>query len=97
MRMNAGFEMIWCDFESDTLRLVEHINVTAPLLHGPILEDVAEDEGTDIGSYLSLLPTMISLSQATQTNNPTERNPAMPPNFRHDAAREPFIRSQGWG
>lgn len=34
MRMNAGFEMSWCDFESDTLRLVEHMNVTAPLLHG---------------------------------------------------------------
>lgn len=40
---------------------------------------------------------MTSLSQATQTNNLTERNPAVPPNFRHDAAREPFIRSQGWG
>ncbi|TPX12964.1 uncharacterized protein E0L32_006609 [Thyridium curvatum] len=32
VRMNAGFEMIWCDFLSDSLRLISRINVTAPLL-----------------------------------------------------------------
>ena len=34
VRMNAGFEMIWCDFESDGLRLMSKINVTAPRLPG---------------------------------------------------------------
>ncbi|PSR80389.1 hypothetical protein BD289DRAFT_440852 [Coniella lustricola] len=32
VRMNAGFEMIWCDFLSRSLRLVSRLNVTAPLL-----------------------------------------------------------------
>lgn len=32
VRMNAGFEMIWCDFVSPSLRLVSRVNVTAPLL-----------------------------------------------------------------
>lgn len=32
VRMNAGFEMIWCDFSSPSLRLVSRLNVTAPLL-----------------------------------------------------------------
>lgn len=34
VRMNAGFEMIWCDFSSPSLRLVSRLNVTAPLLPG---------------------------------------------------------------
>ncbi|KAH8765450.1 hypothetical protein F5883DRAFT_557098 [Diaporthe sp. PMI_573] len=37
--MNAGFEMIWCDFSSPSLRLVSRLNVTAPLLP----EDPEED------------------------------------------------------
>ncbi|KAB5554575.1 hypothetical protein GE09DRAFT_1173583 [Coniochaeta sp. 2T2.1] len=41
VRMNAGFEMIWCDFSSDSLKLVSRINVTAPLL--------PEDEGAGDG------------------------------------------------
>lgn len=32
VRMNAGFEMIWCDFSSPSLRLMSRLNVTAPLL-----------------------------------------------------------------
>lgn len=32
VRMNAGFEMIWCDFLSPSLRLVSRMNVTAPSL-----------------------------------------------------------------
>lgn len=32
VRMNAGFEVIWCDFVSPSLRLVSRMNVTAPLL-----------------------------------------------------------------
>ncbi|CAK7565627.1 MAG: hypothetical protein SEPTF4163_003549 [Sporothrix epigloea] len=31
VRMNAGFEVIWCDFMSDSLRLLSRLNVTAPL------------------------------------------------------------------
>ncbi|KAI9729945.1 MAG: hypothetical protein M1834_006142 [Cirrosporium novae-zelandiae] len=32
IRMNAGFEMIWCNFTSPSIRLISHLNVTAPLL-----------------------------------------------------------------
>lgn len=30
VRMNAGFELIWCDFESPSLELVSNLNVSAP-------------------------------------------------------------------
>ncbi|KUI70125.1 hypothetical protein VM1G_06211 [Cytospora mali] len=45
VRMNAGFEMIWCDFSSPSLRLVSRLNVTAPLL--PKKEDEDEDKDKD--------------------------------------------------
>lgn len=32
VRMNAGFEVIWCDFNSPSLKLVSWLNVSAPLL-----------------------------------------------------------------
>lgn len=32
VRMNAGFELIWCNFSSPSIRLLSHLNVTAPLL-----------------------------------------------------------------
>ncbi|KAF2115229.1 hypothetical protein BDV96DRAFT_66563 [Lophiotrema nucula] len=32
VRMNAGFEVIWCDFESPSLKLVSNLNVSAPML-----------------------------------------------------------------
>lgn len=32
VRMNAGFEVIWCDFESPSLKLVSNLNVSVPLL-----------------------------------------------------------------
>ncbi|KAG0145748.1 hypothetical protein CROQUDRAFT_63580 [Cronartium quercuum f. sp. fusiforme G11] len=35
VRMNAGFELIWCDFE-DGLELVSHINATDPLANEPL-------------------------------------------------------------
>lgn len=34
VRMNAAFEMIWCDFESPSARLISHISVGAPTLDG---------------------------------------------------------------
>ncbi|KAF2007895.1 hypothetical protein P154DRAFT_453167 [Amniculicola lignicola CBS 123094] len=35
VRMNAGFEVIWCDFESPSLKLVSNLNVSAPRLTYP--------------------------------------------------------------
>ncbi|CAN8101401.1 unnamed protein product [Discula destructiva] len=44
VRMNAGFEMIWCDFLSPSLRLVSRMNVTAPLLPDDEEEEEEEEE-----------------------------------------------------
>ncbi|CCM03688.1 uncharacterized protein FIBRA_05832 [Fibroporia radiculosa] len=30
VRMNAGFEVMWCDFDSPVIQLVSHLNITAP-------------------------------------------------------------------
>ncbi|KAJ7702350.1 hypothetical protein B0H17DRAFT_142379 [Mycena rosella] len=30
VRMNAGFEIVWCDFQSPALQLVSHLNITPP-------------------------------------------------------------------
>ncbi|TFY69901.1 hypothetical protein EVJ58_g137 [Rhodofomes roseus] len=30
VRMNAGFELMWCDFQSPSIQLVSYLNVTAP-------------------------------------------------------------------
>lgn len=35
VRMNAGFEMIWCDFNSTSLKLVSNLDAAAPLLGAP--------------------------------------------------------------
>jgi hypothetical protein len=34
VRMNAAFELIWCNFTSPSAKLVSHINTTAPPLEG---------------------------------------------------------------
>ncbi|OCH84223.1 hypothetical protein OBBRIDRAFT_786425 [Obba rivulosa] len=30
VRMNAGFELLWCDFTSPSIQLVSHLNITPP-------------------------------------------------------------------
>ncbi|VUC23450.1 unnamed protein product [Clonostachys rosea] len=44
VRMNAGFELIWCNFESPSLRLLSNINMSTPQLEdtplgGPAMDD----------------------------------------------------------
>ncbi|KAI4216029.1 MAG: hypothetical protein LQ351_001525 [Letrouitia transgressa] len=36
VRMAAGFELIWCDFSSPSLRLISYLNVTVPLNPQPL-------------------------------------------------------------
>ncbi|KAK9425788.1 hypothetical protein SUNI508_03149 [Seiridium unicorne] len=97
IRMNAGFEMIWCDFTSPNLRLLSHLNVTAPQLpkkkdgetvHAMVEKAKVEQES----SYYSLPP------RPTRTDHSTDpTDPPRPPNWRWEIDREPFLRSQGWG
>lgn len=104
VRMNAGFEMIWCDFSSPSLRLVSRLNVTAPLLAAGDEDKVADSE-----SDLSQAPVLSRINQdptsyyplppqPTKTGRDSEpSHPAAPPNWRHDLGREPFLGIQGWG
>jgi len=93
VRMNAGFEMIWCDFLSPSIRLVSHLNVTAPLLP-------AEDEdGTSVEkvnseptSYFPLPPSPTRSDKATDPSNP----PQPPVTGRELWSREPFLATQAW-
>ncbi|KAI1854199.1 hypothetical protein JX266_001340 [Neoarthrinium moseri] len=101
VRMNAGFEMIWCDFTSPSLKLLSRLNVTAPQLPK---EKEDEDNDHDGGrreapvqaeqesSYYSLPPAPTRTDHST---DPTD--PPRPPNWRWEIDREPFLRSQGWG
>lgn len=103
VRMNAGFEMIWCDFSSPSLRLISRLNITAPLLPAEDGSKVADSESDlsqapvvsieqDPTSYYPLPP------QPTKTGRDSEPSyPAAPPNWRHDLGREPFLGIQGWG
>lgn len=88
VRMNAGFEMIWCNFSSPSIRLISHLNVTAPLLGAPD-QDVAV-MGGDPTSYYPLPTTNTGKSIAT---DPAE--PARPPTMGGSIEREPFTNARG--
>ncbi|KAK1966592.1 hypothetical protein LY78DRAFT_657122 [Colletotrichum sublineola] len=103
VRMNAGFEMIWCDFGGGSLRLVSKTNVTAPQTRkrkgkndgaGQNWEKSEQDGETPTSAYpLPPHPTL--------TDRPVSPSrPPMPPNWRGimgPVEREPFLQSQGWG
>ncbi|KAH8682336.1 hypothetical protein BX600DRAFT_505941 [Xylariales sp. PMI_506] len=99
IRMNAGFEMIWCNFTSPSLRLLTRLNVTAPQL-GVKAEGAAsnmavfasEEEGEPESPYYPLPPLP---TRTDRSADPT--SPPMPPNWRRDSGHEPFLASQSWG
>lgn len=111
VRMNAGFEMIWCDFVSPSLRLVSRMNVTAPLLpeeeddgrggHAPLGAEEAVDalarrgESTGAQQAESYYPLPPQPTKTDRNAEPSHGAP--PPNMRWGRDREPFLRIQGWG
>lgn len=112
VRMNAGFEMIWCDFVSPSLRLVSRVNVTAPLLPESDEQMVrTETADSDVVDGMDKLVRRGAVTEAQQATSyyplppqptKTDRNaepshPAAPPNMRWDLGREPFLKLQGWG
>ncbi|KIX96745.1 uncharacterized protein Z520_07464 [Fonsecaea multimorphosa CBS 102226] len=111
VRMNAGFEMIWCNFTSPSLRLVSHVNVSAPLLPEGFADDGSEDEEMPMeeGRFTGLmLPEMLATRTRTShaTPNSSSGPPSeiptggpdmpLPPNWRSKAEREPFLQSQSF-
>lgn len=87
VRMNAGFEMIWCNFTSPTLRLVSHLNVSAPLLDF----GNEKERGAKIERDKDMAPTSFPLPPQT---TPADR--AAPPGWNNDWTREPFYKMQTW-
>ncbi|KIW87094.1 uncharacterized protein Z519_12205 [Cladophialophora bantiana CBS 173.52] len=108
VRMNAGFEMIWCNFTSPTLRLVSHVNVSVPLLpegfrdDGPV-DEMAPMEGP-LTSSLTFAEMLASRTRpaSTSISGPASEIPTgepdmpLPPNWRSKAELEPFLQSQSF-
>ncbi|KAG7044917.1 putative serine protein [Colletotrichum scovillei] len=112
VRMNTGFEMIWCDFGGGgSLRLVGRGNVTAPQLKQDDGEEKTTERDEVEGSVKvggrahgeEGVPTSVYPlpPQPTLTDRPVSPSrPPMPPNWRGimgPAEREPFLQTQGWG
>jgi hypothetical protein len=93
VRMNAGFEMIWCNFSSPSIRLVSHLNVTAPLLPAEDEEEISvKDQDYGPTSYFPLPPSPTRSDKATDPSNPPQ-----PPVMRREQwSREPFFPTQAW-
>ena len=82
VRMSAGFELIWCNFSSPSLRLVSRFNVSVPLLGYNRTSSLTRN---------SKKPNLASF--ATDKGNPVDL-PA--PDWEIDWEHEPFIASQQW-
>jgi hypothetical protein len=92
VRMNAGFEMIWCDFNSPSLRLITHLNITAPLLPE---EDGSESFDVEVNmEHTSYYPLPPSPTRSDKSTDPSD--PPRPPTMGGHVDREPFWASQAW-
>ena len=103
VRMNAGFEMMWCNFSSPSLRLITQLNVSAPLLPDKRnltwatsqSQDDAVDDTKKIPSNTPLpLPTMTVSEGGPTASGPPEFS--LPENWRDLQLREPFLYAAGW-
>ena len=82
VRMNSGFELIWCNFSSPSLRLVSRLNVSVPLLNHDRSSTVAEQvERPNFSS--SAFDLLASADLPT-------------PEVQNNWEREPFLVSQNW-
>jgi hypothetical protein len=102
VQMNAGFELIWCNFSSPSLRLISKLNVKAPQLPPPSSKGNLYEPWPDSYRYqtaeaeTSPFPLPPSPTRTDKGTDPT--NPTMPPNWRRgEADYEPFLKAQGWG
>ncbi|KAL8805343.1 MAG: hypothetical protein Q9182_002017 [Xanthomendoza sp. 2 TL-2023] len=82
VRMSAGFELIWCNFSSPSLRLVSRFNVSVPLL------------GYNRTASLNDGPEKFSQDLIATEQGKGEDLPA--PDWEIDWDHEPFIASQQW-
>lgn len=98
MRMNAGFEVIWCDFASQSLRLVANRNVTSPRLkRREVDEDVESTRVFPMGRGDAKpfpLPSATAVPTSTDEPQPTGNSPQ---HQWQGLDREPFASSMFWG
>ena len=82
VRMNAGFELIWCNFSSPSLRLISRLNVSVPLLdHNRTSLVAGQVEGPHLSSS--------AFDPLASTDLPA-------PAVKNNWEREPFLMSQYW-
>ncbi|KAL8999734.1 MAG: hypothetical protein Q9188_005824, partial [Gyalolechia gomerana] len=82
VRMSAGFELIWCNFSSPSLRLVSRFNVSVPLLgYNRIPTSMEDSQQSD--------RTLFATEQGKGEGLPA-------PDWEIDWEHEPFIASQQW-
>ena len=82
VRMQAGFELIWCNFSSPSLRLISRLNVSVPLLdYERTSTDAKQLEGPALSSS--------GFDLLASANLPA-------PEVGNDWEREPFLASQYW-
>ncbi|KIV99988.1 uncharacterized protein PV09_08346 [Verruconis gallopava] len=82
VRMNAGFEMIWCDFNSTSLKLVSNLNISAPLLNS-----TRGKTSTRKGGLLQAQVPMLDVHTSVQAADEGPHGPGM------TDPREPFRSS----
>ena len=95
MRMNSGFEMIWCNFTSPSLRLISHLNVTSPLLPPPSDDEEQTLHGqsgldSEAPSHRPFMPSAIRIDTSTDPIN------TPPPPKGGEWKRDPFLYSRYW-
>ncbi len=104
VRMNAGFELIWCNFSSPSIRLISHLNITAPLL--PYKRWIwDEDDGFIADNHIAQAEQIRQRSLTTNNSWPplpssTAADPhatphltTMAPYWQDSFLREPFLLS----
>lgn len=82
VRMNTGFELIWCNFSSPSLRLTSRFNVSVPLLDYNRSSIVA-------GQIEKSRTSASALDYSASADTPY-------PKIKDDWKREPFLVSQYW-
>lgn len=91
VRMNAGFEMIWCDFLSPSARLVSRMNVTAPSLSDDdgnkgktTLKNAAEGQGG-----IDRIQELVRKGEVSHIQQETPYYPLPPQPTKTDRTSEP--------
>lgn len=86
VRMNAGFELVWCDFDSPSLKLVSNLNVSAPLSGGGIVAQGRPQQRLNFQEPAAIEAQQ--LLRTTQDEGP--HGPGM------SDPREPFRNTSNW-